>query len=97
MFFEGERIVAVREMILADNETGRRKALAKLLPIQRSDFEGLFAAMNGAARHYSAAWIRRYMNLCRTTTHRSASWPPTCVCRWERSRCEWTSCTNSTP
>jgi pyruvate,orthophosphate dikinase len=47
MFFEGERIVAVREMILADDESGRRKALAKLLPMQRSDFEGLFAAMSG--------------------------------------------------
>jgi pyruvate,orthophosphate dikinase len=47
MFFEGERIVAVREMILADDEAGRRKALAKLLPIQRADFEGLFHAMNG--------------------------------------------------
>jgi pyruvate,orthophosphate dikinase len=47
MFFEGERITAVREMILADNEADRRKALTKLLPIQRSDFEGLFEAMNG--------------------------------------------------
>ena len=47
MFFEGERIIAVREMILADDEAGRRKALAKLLPIQRGDFEGLFRAMNG--------------------------------------------------
>jgi pyruvate,orthophosphate dikinase len=47
MFFEGERIVAVREMILADDEAGRRKALTKLLPMQRSDFEGLFKAMNG--------------------------------------------------
>jgi len=47
MFFEGERITAVREMILADTEAQRRKALAKLLPIQRSDFEGLFEAMNG--------------------------------------------------
>jgi pyruvate,orthophosphate dikinase len=47
MFFEGERIVAVREMILADDEAGRRKALTKLLPIQRSDFEGLFKAMSG--------------------------------------------------
>ena len=47
MFFEGERIIAVREMILADDETGRRKALAKLLPIQRGDFEGLFREMNG--------------------------------------------------
>ena len=47
MFFEGERINAVREMILADDESGRRKALARLLPIQRGDFEGLFRAMNG--------------------------------------------------
>ena len=47
MFFEGERIKAVREMILAENEEGRRKALAKLLPMQRSDFEGIFTAMNG--------------------------------------------------
>ena len=47
MFFEGERILAVREMILADDVAGRRTALAKLLPIQRSDFAGLFRAMNG--------------------------------------------------
>lgn len=47
MFFEGDRIKSVREMILADDEAGRRAALAKLLPIQRADFEGLFAAMNG--------------------------------------------------
>ncbi|MBP6851500.1 MAG: pyruvate, phosphate dikinase [Rhodoferax sp.] len=47
MFFEGTRILAVREMILADDEAGRRKALAKLLPMQRSDFEGLFRAMDG--------------------------------------------------
>ena len=47
MFFEGERINAVREMILADDEAGRRKALAKLLPIQRGDFEGLFREMSG--------------------------------------------------
>jgi pyruvate,orthophosphate dikinase len=47
MFFEGERINAVREMILADDEAGRRKALAKLLPIQRADFEGLFLEMSG--------------------------------------------------
>ncbi|HHR86230.1 MAG TPA: pyruvate, phosphate dikinase, partial [Candidatus Acetothermia bacterium] len=45
MFFEGERIIAVREMILADDETGRREALTKLLPMQRSDFEGIFRAM----------------------------------------------------
>ena len=47
MFFEGDRIKAIREMILADDEAGRRVALAKLLPIQRGDFEGLFKAMQG--------------------------------------------------
>lgn len=45
MFFEGDRIKAVREMILANDEAGRRKALDKLLPIQRGDFEGIFEAM----------------------------------------------------
>ncbi|MBQ0080829.1 MAG: pyruvate, phosphate dikinase [Alistipes sp.] len=47
MFFEGERIKAIREMILADDEAGRRIALQKLLPIQRGDFEGLFRVMKG--------------------------------------------------
>ncbi len=45
MFFEGDRIIAMREMILADDEAGRRKALDKLLPIQRADFEGILEAM----------------------------------------------------
>ena len=47
MFFEGERIVAVREMILADDAEGRRLALAKLLPMQREDFKQLFEIMSG--------------------------------------------------
>jgi pyruvate,orthophosphate dikinase len=47
MFFEGDRILAVREMILADDEKGRRAALAKLLPIQRGDFADLFEIMSG--------------------------------------------------
>ena len=47
MFFEGDRIDAVREMILADNEADRRKAVKKLLPYQRKDFEGIFKALNG--------------------------------------------------
>ncbi|MFZ1990255.1 MAG: pyruvate, phosphate dikinase [Alphaproteobacteria bacterium] len=47
MFFEEERIVAVREMILAKDETGRRKALAKILPMQRRDFVDLFKIMTG--------------------------------------------------
>src|SRR3989449_1062596 len=47
MFFEGDRITAMREMIVAPDEAGRRRALAKLLPMQRADFEGLFEAMAG--------------------------------------------------
>jgi pyruvate,orthophosphate dikinase len=47
MFFEGDRLTAVREMILAENEEGRRNALAKLLPMQRSDFAELFEIMAG--------------------------------------------------
>ncbi|MBX3541037.1 MAG: pyruvate, phosphate dikinase [Chelatococcus sp.] len=47
MFFNGERILAVREMILADDEAGRRAALAKLLPMQRADFVELFTIMQG--------------------------------------------------
>ncbi len=47
MFFEGDRIKAMREMIIARDEEGRRTALAKLLPMQRGDFEGIFEAMDG--------------------------------------------------
>ncbi len=47
MFFQGDRILAVREMILAGDEEGRRKALSKLEPYQRGDFEGIFEAMEG--------------------------------------------------
>ncbi|HEY9426210.1 MAG TPA: pyruvate, phosphate dikinase [Gemmatimonadaceae bacterium] len=47
MFFEGDRIVAMREMIVARDEEGRRRALARLLPIQRQDFEGIFEVMDG--------------------------------------------------
>jgi pyruvate,orthophosphate dikinase len=47
MFFEGDRIDAVREMILAENPTGRAIAETRLLPMQRGDFEGIFRAMDG--------------------------------------------------
>ena len=47
MFFEGEKIKAMREMILAKDEAGRRVALAKILPYQEADFEGIFTAMEG--------------------------------------------------
>ncbi len=47
MFFEGDRIKAMREMIIAPDESSRRLALNKLLPLQRGDFEGIFKAMDG--------------------------------------------------
>jgi pyruvate,orthophosphate dikinase len=47
MFFGEDRILAVREMILSSDEAGRRRALAKILPMQRGDFEGIFRAMDG--------------------------------------------------
>jgi pyruvate, orthophosphate dikinase len=47
MFFEGDRITPMREMIVARDSDGRRRALAKLLPMQRADFEGIFEAMRG--------------------------------------------------
>ena len=47
MFFQEERILAVREMILARNEQGRRAALAKILPFQQGDFESIFRELNG--------------------------------------------------
>src|ERR1700710_242501 len=47
MFFEGDRIDAVREMILAEDEKGRRAALAKILPYQKEDFIGIFKALKG--------------------------------------------------
>lgn len=47
MFFEGDRIIAMREMILADTLQEREKALAKLLPMQREDFEGIYKALEG--------------------------------------------------
>jgi len=47
MFFEGDRIVSMRKMILADDEAGRQAALKELLPLQRDDFKGIFKALKG--------------------------------------------------
>jgi len=49
MFFTGDRLVAMREMIVAQDVAGRQRALAKLLPMQRGDFEAIFRAMEGYA------------------------------------------------
>ena len=55
MFFDTERILAVRQMILAEDAAGRRAALAKILPMQRADFEQLFEIMAGTAGHRAPA------------------------------------------
>jgi pyruvate,orthophosphate dikinase len=47
MFFDGDRLIAMREMIVAQDAEGRKRALAKVLPMQRSDFEAIFRAMEG--------------------------------------------------
>ena len=47
MFFDNQKIIAMREMILATDEEGRKKALNKLLPYQKADFKGIFKAMDG--------------------------------------------------
>ena len=53
MFFEGDRIDAMREMILAGTKDERARALAKLLPYQRGDFIGIFTALNGLPGNHS--------------------------------------------
>ena len=54
MFFEPERIIAVREMILADDTEGRQAALAKLLPMQKGDFKGIFKVMKGPCHNQAS-------------------------------------------
>ena len=82
MFFDADRIVAVRQMILADAVEGRKAALAKLLPMQRGDFEAMFKVM-GACRSRSACSIRRCTNSCRTRKKTSRKWraPPAAIRR----------------
>ena len=61
MFFEGNRIDAMREMILADSVEGRKKALAKILPYQKSDFVGMFKELQGLP---ATIRVGRYHSLC---------------------------------
>ncbi len=70
MFFEGERIDAVREMIIADEKEGRIKALKKLLPMQRKDFAGLFKVMKDLPVTIGTS-IRHFTNFYPTRKKRS--------------------------
>ena len=77
MFFDNQKIVAMREMILAQDVEGRKKALAKLLPYQKADFKGIFKAMDGCpvnvrlldpplhefVPHDVAAWVTHILKL----------------------------------
>ncbi len=73
MFFEGDRIIAVRQMILAETVEDRKKALAVLLPHQQSDFEGIFEALEGRPACIQASWTRRCTSSCPSTTTSRAS------------------------
>ena len=63
MFFEEDRIMAMREMIVAEDQASRRKALKKLLPFQRKDFVGIFTAMKGLP--VTIRLLDRRSKLCR--------------------------------
>ena len=96
MFFEGNRIDAMREMILAEDEPARRKALKKLLPYQRRDFQGIFKALAG-----KPATIRLLdPPLHEFLPHDAAPngiWPRNLEFPWLPSRSGWKISMNSTP
>ncbi len=85
MFFEGNRIDAMREMILADNVEDRKKALAKLLPYQKGDFAGIFKRTERSTRPRSVSSTRRCTNSCRTRTPRRTTWRQKWACPSRRS------------
>ena len=93
MFFEGDRIDAMREMILARKVDDRKKALEKLLPYQKGDFVGIFKALKGSRRR-SVYSIRRYMNFFRRITQHRARWRKKLGVAQMRSRSGCTNCTN---
>jgi hypothetical protein len=92
MFFGGDRITAVREMILGDTVEAREKALAKLLPMQREDFVGIFRAM-GPRPSRSGRSTRRSTSSCRTRSTSRRPSPRSSASRRPSSRRRWASCT----
>ena len=62
MFFDNQKIIAMREMILAPDVEGRKKALAKLLPYQKADFKGIFKAMERMSGERTVCSILLCMN-----------------------------------
>jgi len=94
MFFEGDRIKAMREMILAEDEPGRRKALKKLLPIQRADFEGIFEAMHDLPVTVDCL-IHLYMSLFRMKMKINRKWLRKWVLPKNRLKGKWMTFMNS--
>ena len=95
MFFEGNRIDAMREMILAENVADRKKALAKLLPYQRDDFTGIFKALKGfpATIRFLDPPLHEFLphdEKSQADLAKNSASPP------RRSPNAWSSCTNST-
>ena len=64
MFFEGDRITAIREMIVAKTVEARKTALDKLLPYQQGDFEAMYRVLEGRPDDRSLSWIRRCTSSC---------------------------------
>ncbi len=98
MFFDAGRISAVREMILADSEAGRRAALDKLLPEQRSDFVTIFEVMAGLPCTIRLLDPPLHEFLPHTDdTELEESWPRQRACRPKTEAAPRPACTNSTP
>ena len=84
MFFEGNRIDAMREMILAENLDERKKALAKLLPYQKGDFAGIFKALKGLPGHHPLPRPAAARVPPARGTPRRRTWPRRWACRSRR-------------
>jgi phosphoenolpyruvate synthase/pyruvate phosphate dikinase len=95
MFFDEDRIPAMREMILSKNEAQRRKALMKLLPMQKADFKGIYKAMGSLPVTIRFLDPPLHEFLPKGTT-KSASWPPKWASRSTSSKAWWRACTSLT-
>ena len=96
MFFEGNRIDAMREMILADNLEDRKNALAKLLPYQRDDFVGIFTALKGLPATIRFLDPPLHEFLPHDEAQRRPTWRRSWASRSRKSPSACTNCTSST-
>ena len=97
MFFEGDRIKAIREMILSKDLEGRTGALAKILPYQREDFEGIFEANERTSLSRFVSWILLCMNSYLTNLKTRQKWLKKWALRLKKSKQRSNLLKNSTP